>query len=171
MSSTGSLHKGGSGKWRTNSLFYEFTYRVDANAPFTWADEDRVEAGQTFRSLKKIYLELDDPTGYRIATEVLGGWQHWLALKKNATINAWITEWEKELEVKVKSEALRTLVSDANDGDSNSATASAKFLLDKGWADKRRAGAPSTAETKAALTRSVVDAADVDDDLKRITIN
>ena len=171
MDSTGFSPRGGSGKWRTNSLFYEFTYKVEEDAPFTWTDEDRIVEGKRFRSLKKIYLALDDPTGYRIATEVLGGWQHWLALKKNPTIGAWIVEWEKELEVKIKSDSLKTLVADANNEDSKSATSSAKFLLDKGWADKRKAGAPSKAEEKAELDRRVIEASAVDDDLKRITIN
>ena len=59
------------GKYRTQSLFLEIGYGDDAI--FTLKDQDHVHDGKTYLSLRKMYLEFNDPTEYQFANEVLLG--------------------------------------------------------------------------------------------------
>jgi hypothetical protein len=136
------------GRWITQGLFIEHAADT-SQALYTLKGYDLPD----HPSIKKIYLELEDPTEYTIATEYFGGWDHWLRLCANKTIRAHIDEWRSELEVKLRSQAIRATIADAK-SDSKSAAQSRRFLADKGWKEKRKAGAPSRAE-RAAIERDI----------------
>lgn len=134
------------GRPLTQSLFLEVGY--SDYAVYTLKDYDHEYKGKIYPSLKKLYLAEEDPTEYNFATKHLLGWQHWKRLNENKVLAKHIDEWREELELKIRSQAVRDMVSMcANEGGNFSA---AKFLAERGW-DKRQAGRPSKAEKERHL--------------------
>jgi len=133
-------------RYRTKSLFYEYR-KPDYPFIFTLKDYDLVipDVG-TIKSLKRLYLELNDPTEYTIAAEIFGGLEHWNTLTRLGWFNPLIEQWRDELEVKVRSEALLQLRLQ-----SAKSTSAAQFLSKAMWKDTR--GRPSKAEKDALLKK------------------
>jgi len=139
MFSTDQL-KGSNGKPRTKSLFYELSYDDPSLSLFTFKSDDIEAHGQHFLSLQKLYLSLapNDPTEYEFAQTVFGSWDIWQTLSKAPVIKVHVSRWRNEVEVKVKSEAIRAIAEEMKTGGRSSFSA-AKLLLDKGWLDKESA--------------------------------
>lgn len=127
------------GKMRTQSLFLELGYNDEAC--FTLKEEDHVYEGRTYPSLKRLYLESNDPTEYKFATEHLLGWKHWQRMCENKVIRKHIDEWREELEVKLRCQAIGDAIVLARSGQFQAA----KWVADRGWAT-RAAGRPSKEE-------------------------
>lgn len=145
MFSTNQL-KGSNGKPRTKSLFYELSYDDPSLSLFTFKSADIEAHGQHFLSLQKLFLSMapSDPTEYEFAQAVFGSWDIWQTISQAPTIKVHVARWRKEVEVKVKSEAIRAIAEEMKTGGRSSFSA-AKLLLDKGWLDKDTA---SLAKTK-----------------------
>lgn len=126
--------KNSQGKFYTLGLFLELGVWDSGNdtAIYTTKDEDWELNGKTYISFKRRYLELADPTEYLVATELLGGWRHLQALYKSPACRKFLEECKEELEVKLRSMAIKNIASDAI-SESKSAVSSAKWLADKGW--------------------------------------
>lgn len=120
----------------TQSLFLEINYTEDA--VYTLKDDHHEHKGVLYPSLKKLYLEMCDPTEYDFAVKYLLGWKHWQRLCNNKAIRKEIDEWREELEIKLRCEGIRKLRQASQMGNYQAA----KFLADKGWAPNR-AGRPS----------------------------
>ena len=131
--------------YRTKSLFFEYRH-PEYPVLFTLKDYDLPLEGGTIRSLKQIYLSLNDPEEYRIATEVFTSLDHWRRLTQLGWFNPSIELWREELEVKLRSEAIDHLRNQA----ANS-TSAAQFLAKGSWKDKR--GRPSREEKEAIQKR------------------
>ena len=129
------------GKPLTQSLFLEIIYSKQY-AVYTLKDEDYMYKGKLYPSLKRLYLEHEDPTEYDFANTYLIGWQHWQRLKRNKNIGPHIKEWAEELELKLRSQAIRDIIDSSADDKSFQAS---KWLADRGW-DKRGAGRPGKQE-------------------------
>jgi hypothetical protein len=123
----------------TQSLFLEHGY-TDM-AIYTWKDYDHTYNGKVYPSLKRLYLEMEDPVEYEFANTYLMGWNHWQRLLENKVIRKHIDEWREELEFKLRSKGVRTMLNAANGGNYQAS----KFFIDRGW-DTRKAGRPSKAE-------------------------
>lgn len=81
---------------------------------------------------KKAFIEAADPTEYRFALETVGDWEEYEYIKSNSKIlRDELVKWHRELEVKIRSDALSTLVRDSTTDDSKSAPSSAKWLEEK----------------------------------------
>lgn len=128
-----------SGRPLTQSLFLEFGYNTQY-AIFTTNDEDKIYDGKVYTSLKRLYLEIGDPTEYKFAKTCLLGWRHWKRLCENKIFKPFVTEWRDELEVMIRSEGILNILEQ-----SESNYQAAKWMSDRGW-DKRSAGRPSKAE-------------------------
>ena len=129
------------GKFRTQSLFLELGYGADAL--FTLKDQDHEHDGTTYLSMKRLYLEFEDPTEYEFANTVLLGWKHWQRMCENKVIRKHIDEWREELEVKLRSQAIRDAIQEAKKGHFQAA----KWVADRGWST-RGAGRPSKADVE-----------------------
>ena len=129
------------GRFLTQGLFLEINYNTDL-AVYTLDDEDKTYQGKVYPSLKRLYLECEDPTEYQFAKKHLCGWKHWLRLLDNVVVRKHIEEWREELEVAMRSDAILAIKDMTADGSNFQA---AKWLADRGW-DKRGAGRPSKAE-------------------------
>lgn len=129
------------GRPLTQSLFLEIGY--SEYAVYTLKEFDYEYKGKVYPSLKKLYLKEEDPTEYVFAEKHLLGWQHWKRLCENKVIRKHVDEWREELELKIRSQAIRDMMSLCASENGN--FSAAKFLADRGW-EKRGAGRPSKAE-------------------------
>lgn len=129
------------GKFRTQSLFLELGYSDEAI--FTLKDNDYEYEGRPLLSLKRLYLEMEDPTEYTFATEILMGWRHWQRMCENKAIRVHIDEWRDELEVKLRCKAVGDAIKAARTGNFQAA----KWVADRGWIN-RGAGRPSKADVQ-----------------------
>lgn len=129
------------GRPLTQGLFIDFNYD-DKYAVYTLEDEDKEYKGVVYPSLKKLYLECEDPTEYQFSKKHLLGWRHWQRLKENKALRKHFDEWREELEVALVCEAVMTI------RDNSPANfQAAKWLADRGW-DKKGAGRPSKADAE-----------------------
>lgn len=129
------------GRPLTQSLFLEIGY--SDYAVYTLKEVDYAYKEKMYPSLKKLYLKEEDPTEYVFAEKHLLGWQHWKRLCENKVIAKHIDEWREELELKIRSQAVRDMMNLCASESGN--YSAAKFLADRGW-EKRAAGRPSKAE-------------------------
>tara|TARA_R110000824_G_scaffold344886_1_gene531533 strand:+ start:775 stop:1263 length:489 start_codon:yes stop_codon:yes gene_type:complete len=128
------------GRPLTQALFLEMGY-TDYSV-FTLKEEDYEYKGKTYPSLKKLFVEFEDPTEYQFATTYLLGWQQWKKIVANQGLAKHINEWREELELRLVSQGIKDMIDQSADGGSFQAS---KYLADKGW-DKRAAGRPSKKE-------------------------
>lgn len=152
-----------SGRPMTQSLFLEAQY--SPFSVYTLKDVDYEYNGKMYPSIKKLYLETADPTEYEFATKYLLGIKHWYRIYENKLMQGHIDEWRFELELKLRSQGVKTLISAANKG-SQSAS---KWLADRGWSD-RPAGRPSKSEIEKEKKIQMHITDEYADDFKRLAI-
>jgi hypothetical protein len=89
-----------------------------------------------YKDWKPIYLEAEDPTEYEAAMRLIGDYDHWLLIRNHTKIAPIIDKWALELEVKMRSDAVRKMIRHSA---SNQGTAAAKWIAEGGFAmrDKR----------------------------------
>lgn len=103
------------GRRLTVGLFKEFE---GASAPFSLKD------------WRKVYVEVADPTGYQAAEVLLNNWEHWLLLCANKRFAAELEEWNKEVAIKLSSQAIKQLVGHSKQ---KHGVAAAKWLAERGY--------------------------------------
>ena len=162
------------GNWRTLTLFFE-TSRPSTKAnftpPFTLKDADHTDKdGVVYKSLRKIYIESEDPTEYSFAMKVFNSWDCWVAIKKNALIMQTINKWRDELEVRLRSKGVTTLIEDAASDKSRSKISSSKYLSEKGWMDEDKRGRPSKKKIQEEALKISRVKEEVDADIIRMGI-
>lgn len=123
----------------TQALFLERGY--SEYALYTLKDVDHEYKGHVYPSIKKLYLEIADPTEYRFVEACFLNWRHWLRLCENVLIREHIDEWRSELEIKLRSEAVRQAIDHAKNGTFQAA----RWLADRGWTNPG-AGRPSKSD-------------------------
>lgn len=132
------------GKYITQGLFLEVNYN-EAMSVFTLKEVDHEHNGKMYPSLKRLYMEIADPTEYEFATQHLAGWKHWQRMCDNKMLRVHIDEWRDELEIKLRSQAVKQIIK-ASDGPFGNVQA-AKWVSDRGWST-RGAGRPTKAEVE-----------------------
>lgn len=151
-----------SGARYTKALFFE-TITDKTTVLYTLKDEDH----EGFPSLYRLYLEEEDPLEYNFANKYLDGWEHWELLCECDWFLPKVERWRRELELKIRSEALAKIVKDA-DSDSKSAQMSRRFLVNGEWKPKHTKGRPTKAEITRATKESVAQHKIMQQDLDRI---
>lgn len=150
-----------SGRPMTQSLFLELQY--SPSAIYTLKDEDYEYNGKVLPSLKRLYLEEEDPTEYYVATKYLLGVRHWLRICDNKAFKPYIDEWRFELELKLRAKGVKGLIASAQKGSQTSL----KWLTDRGWSD-RPAGRPSKEEMEREKKIMSSITSEYEDDFKRL---
>lgn len=144
----------------TNALFKELDHQDLGVYLYTLGFEDIVEDSKTIPSIRKAYLELEDPTEYAVATKYFQSWAHWKKIRESSKIRPHVNEWREELEVRMRSHGLKGIMDKMYDGDYQAS----KYLADKGWSKStRKRGAPTKEERisiarKDAKVTNIVDA-------------
>ena len=129
-----SVFKDVMGRWITSGLFKETAQANKSYIIFT------------LEEARQAYIECRDVTGYLFAETHLGGYPHWLALKESPALQTYILAWEEELEVKLRSEALQSILLQSEVKEKG--YQAAKYLVEGGW-KKKVAGRP----TKGAIKK------------------
>lgn len=173
MTNTNQLEKGflpnkgqmldSSGRPITQSMFLEINYS-DA-AIYSLKDGDHEYNGKLYPSLKRLYLAEEDPTEYEFATKYLLNWKHWQRLCENKLIRRSINEWRDELEIKLRSRAVKEMIKSS----ANGKIVASKWLADKGWA-QRGAGRPTKAEVEGEKAFLANVAEEFSDDVQRLRV-
>ena len=142
------------GRAMTQGLFLEFNYDPEF-AIFTFDGEDKEYKGKHYVSLKKLFLETEDPTEYIFANLYLVDWDHWQKLNANKILRKHFDKWRNELELSIRATAIRGII-DNSDGEKG--FQASKWLADRGW-DKRAAGRPSKDELakNTAINEQIAD--------------
>lgn len=154
--------KAGNNQWLLGALFYETAQDKEKEyVRFTLKDDDHL--GHT--SLYRKYMEIADPTEYRFATEVLGGWAHWQALLQTPFLPSLVARWREELDIKLRSEALAGIISTSK-GTSREAFQAQKFLQSYGNTNTK--GRPSKAQVLSAAKEIAADKSRVQADYLRL---
>lgn len=129
------------GAARTQSLFLETSYGDPSEVIYTLKPRDHIYKGKKLPSIKRLYLEMEDPTEYNFAYTYFLDWDHWQQIKNNKLIAQHMKGWQEELEVRSRALGIKAMFDLALDGDKPNYQA-AKFLADGGWNEKR-AGRPT----------------------------
>lgn len=142
------------GRPLTQGLFLEINY--DDYAIYTLKEDDYTYKGKLYPSMKKAYLELEDPTEYIFANKYFLNWNQWKRICENKVLMRYISEWREELELKMKAAAIREMQALINS--EQGSFQAVKYLAEKGW-DKRTAGRPSKAEIakRTAIEKHISD--------------
>lgn len=104
-----SKFKDSMGKYITQSLFLEMGYDTD-KAVYTFKDTDYEYKGTVYASLRRLYMEMMDPTEYFFAERYLWGWEHWQRITENKELRKEIDKWREELEVKIRAAGIRAVI-------------------------------------------------------------
>lgn len=147
-------------------LFYETTLPSNReNVIYTLKDRDH----EGLPSLYRLYMESNDPTEWRFANSYLESWEHWERLTKTNWFKPYVERWRKELEIRMKSESLARIMSEAKTGSKDAFQAN-KYLLEKGWEpkDKSERGRPSKKEINEKAKEIVYESRMIEDDFSRL---
>ena len=135
------MYKDREGRWRTESLFKETcsaAAKANGYSPvFTLKEVDP----DGLPSMRKHFILSEDPTGYTTAKELLGSWSHWQKIFANKRFKEELDAWQEELDVRLRSKAIKAIKDTALTEGSKGTTA-AKYLADGAYRGTKR-GRPS----------------------------
>lgn len=149
---------------RTASLFYETNTTTDYKPIYTL----RPYEFEGLPSLKQLYLAEMDTTEYLFATKYLYDYAHWQKIKNNKIIFSHMKDWEEELEIKIRAEAVKQLQTMSKDT-GNLGLQAAKFIASKGW-EKNGKGRPSKEDIAKEAKKSAGIQKEIADDFSRIRL-
>ena len=152
-------------------LFFETCLSPDkASVLYTLKQEDHLG----YPSLYRLYLEAGDPTEYSFACLYLESYDHWEMLCECVWFKPYLAKWRKDLEMKIKSEALARIMAEARNDKSPSKFTANKFILEKGWEPKdgqSKRGRPSKDEIAKAAVQHLEADRQLIEDMSRIRVN
>lgn len=117
------------GRPLTQGLFLEVGYNEDY-AVYTLKDWDWEYKGNTYPSIKRLYLEHEDVVEYDFADTYFLGWNHWMRICANKLFSPHIESWREELQLKLSSRAIRNILDMAEDEKGFQA---AKYIAERRW--------------------------------------
>lgn len=138
------------GVYITRGMFTEFE-GTNSGVPYNLGKRHNSKS----KSLRRLYMEEADLTEYTFVEKYLLGWSHWEALLRCNWFVPHIKEWRNELEIKIRSEALKRVIEESRDTSSKLSFAASKFLVQRGWAtpDSGGKGRPSKQDIKEQAIR------------------
>lgn len=94
-----------------------------------------------YPSIHRLYLEMEDPTEFLFATTYFDCWEHWELVTKSPLFRDKVAQWRKELELKLRSKALASIIKKTPDS-----LQAARYVANWEHGDKAAKGRPSKAE-------------------------
>jgi hypothetical protein len=159
------------GGYQTKGLFYETTLpdeRPEFGTSWTLKEKDLIVGDKIYRSMKSVYLSMEDVTEYNFAIATLGSYKHWERLIESPIIRKHIDQWRKELNLKLKARAMKAIINAAT-VDEKSSFQAMKYLADNEYLDRKsKRGRPSKEEINAELRKEVETSKTFRDDAERI---
>lgn len=162
-----SKYKNSNGALLSQALFYETNVREEdkASVLYTMKSDDYLG----YPSIKRLYLECDDPTEYTFAIKYFDSWKHWKMVRDATFFKETYEEMREELLLRIKSRAVASLRKAINDP--KNVVQVSKYLIDGGYIDKEDTrGRPSKQRIKEEANKIFKDMEDVDNDYNRIVV-
>lgn len=158
--------------YHTKGLFYEMSLPEDRESmgtSWTLKEDDHHADGKIYKSMKKLYIQMEDVTEYEFAQATLGSYKHWERLLESPLVRPHIEQWRKELNLKLKARAMKSIIKAATEDEKLSFQAM-KYLADNDYLEKKgnKRGRPSKDELKAELRKEVSANKTLQDDAARI---
>lgn len=170
-----SKYKGPTGSYLLRALFFEETNADKSTVLYTLKREDHLYDGITYPSLYRLYMETDDPTEWQFANRYFHGFEHWERICECTWFKEHIAQWRKELELKLKSEALVRIKAAAKTNGSKDTLSANRFLIDKGWEPKEgqqaKRGRPTKEDIRKAASEALSEDKRISEDMSRLGIN
>lgn len=138
-------------------------------AYFTLKHFPKTKNGVTYHSMYQKYMEIADPTEYQVAIQLLGSWDHWVALQRGKWFQEELVGWRDELKIKLESQRYYEMV--GNLKDPKAKVQATKWLASRyGDSDKqtKKRGRPSRIEKENHLRRLSEASEDTKEDAKRL---
>lgn len=162
---------GGNGVFFTRQLFWEQAIElpegVKSKEPIFTLHKDK----PGLINFGKRYVELRDPTGYKISQELLYSYDHWRSLLNSKWFLVAKELWDQELDALIQSEALDVIRTQAKEGQPAQALAAAKYLANKDYRkDKKDVGRPLKRMVDAEVKKMADQERDIQDDFSRIRL-
>ena len=123
-------------------IFKDSMGRYITSGLFNETAQQKTYVIYTLEEARNLYVMCNDPTGYAFANLYLADYKHWLALKESQALAAHLLQWEDELEVKIRSEALIRIHTHSKGKDGYQAS---KYLAEAGW-NRNKVGRPNKAQ-------------------------
>jgi hypothetical protein len=137
---------------------------------YSLKDWDHEVDGVVYKSLYRLYMETNDPTEWKFANAFVDGWEHWEILCNCSWFRPFVVRWRKELELRMKSDALARIMRESKTGSKESFQAS-KYLLEKGWEPKdTKRGRPSKDEIAREARNVFEERERLENDFERLSI-
>ena len=166
------LFKNTSGARLTRGLFYE-CYEDSSQAVYTLKTRDHPVGDKIYLSLYLLYMAEEDPTEFVFAEKYLVDHEHWLMISTGVWFKPHLEKWRRELDLKIKSQALKRIINTAKLGGRDALQAN-RYLIEKGWENKQTTysrGRPSKDEIKKEARRLSEEETRLTEDFNRLNTN
>lgn len=151
------------GRYLTQALFLECYTGNDRYEPvFTLKEHDY----KGLPSIRRLFLECDDPTGYEFAIKYLGSYAHWKELCDCKWFLVELEKWKEEMEIRSRSRAIRK-IKEISETDTSAAYQAAKYVAEEGWKGSKR-GRPTKAEIEQQKKIEAGIKTEIEDDAERV---
>lgn len=151
-------------------IFYELDEEGRPNAIYTLKDYDSEFEGKIYPSLRRLYVEAEDPTEYNFSCLYLDGWSHWKKLSSASFFQSYLSEWREELEVRLRAKGLVGIRQVAS-VPGKEAFQAQKYLAGAGWKlsdEKASVGRPTKEKVLVEAEKLFKEKTDYDLDHERI---
>jgi hypothetical protein len=169
----GNRFKNTQGLYLLKAIFYELDEAGRPNAIYSLKDYDGNFEGKFYPSLRKLYVECEDPTEYNFACQYLDGWTHWKKLTQASFFKDYLIEWREELEVRLRAKGLVSIRQIASTPGKEAFQAQ-KYLAQAGWKlpdEKASVGRPTKEKVAQEAEKLFKQKTDFDLDYERIMGN
>lgn len=160
------VFKNTNGVYLGRELFYE-TAQMEGRpyALYSLKSEDLKVGEKNYPSLRRLYLEEDDPTEFFIAEKYFDGQPHWKKLCAQDWFLVPLSALREELEVKHRAQYLRALREDALKGDK----VTSRYLLDRVEKVDSKVGRPTRQKIQQEAQKLVREDFDIKSDFSRLS--
>ena len=117
--------------------------------------------------LYPFFMSTLDPTEYKFAIKHVGGWEVWQAMLKIPRVKTKVDKWRRELDIKIRSEALARIL-EASQGETRDALSANKYLLEANFLGKEKVGRPSKEAIATEAKKIVARNEQIIEDHKRL---
>lgn len=138
----------------TMGLFYEAS--DNKYAVYTLKDFDfKADDGREFLSLKRLYLEEEDPIEYSFVKNHLYNFRQWERMCEAKDLADHITEWRKELDLKLSSSAVQGILEISTDEMASGQLQALRFFAKGEYKDKiKQVGRPKKEVQESSGSRA-----------------
>lgn len=149
------------------SLFIDRKYD-EGSALYCLGLTDKTYRGKVYPSLYRCYINMADITEYNFANTYFESYQHWEQLCQEEWFKPYIYRWRKELELKIKAEALKEIIAQSVSEDPKKRLDASKYIYEKVFVSSSSKGRPSKAQIKEEAVRKAQEEKLINEDWSRL---